>query len=436
MRRAALAVVAITAAPLFAGRSAFAAGYYVPDTGTTARARGGAFVAAANDPLAIVYNPGGLAEQRRPQLLLDVTVLRLNQTFERDGVPADATSGTTAKGNPPPQLVPAIVYTHPLGERWTAAIGFVAPAGPRTKFDENGPQRFTNSELYLEEATYGFALAAKVHPKVLLGMYGGALYQGVTQDFALTINGTPPPSEDPSNDIPARMEVKDPFTLSAGAGVKVYATEHLELGFSYRPEANIDAGGTLVTEDPAESKEDVHFKYNVPAIWRGGIRYARKTWDVEFDVFWEGWGAHEEELLVADDGNFAGTDEVATPRKFRDAWSFRLGGSAKPLAAFTFHGGAYFETGAVPTRTMDVGTYDTNKLGLCVGASWDLSKKLGVTISATRTLMQTVEVEDSEAKQQSPFTEDVVPADARSIIGNGTYSGYYEMAGVALLARF
>lgn len=435
MKRAA-SVLVLTAAPLFAGRSAFAAGYYVPDTGTVARARGGAYVAAANDPLAMAYNPAGLAEQRRPQLLLDMTVLRLDQTFERDGVPSDAQSGTKAKGNPPPQLVPAFIYTQPIGERWTAAVGLFAPAGPRTKFPKDGPQRFTNSELFLEEASYGFALSARVHPKASIGFFGGAMYQGVTQDFVLTRNFAAPPSEDPANDIHAHLEVKDPFTLTAGAGVKVYATESLELGFGYRPEANIDAGGVLETDDDAAPKDDVHFKYNVPAIWRTGARWVRPSWDLELDVFWEGWGSHEDELLVADDGNFAGTDEVSTPRKFRDAWSFRLGGSAKATKALVVHGGVYVETGAVPTRTMDVGTYDTNKAGLCVGASWDLTTHVMVTINGTHTIMQTVEVDDSQVKQQSPFTEDVVPADARSVIGNGTYSGSYDMAGLSLLMHF
>jgi long-chain fatty acid transport protein len=434
MRRAALLI--LTAAPLFAGRSAFAAGYYVPDTGTVARSRGGAFVVAANDPTAIVYNPAALSEQRRAQLLVDISVLRLNETFERAGMSGDAESGSTAKGNPPPQFVPALVYTHPFGDRWTGAVGLVAPASPRYKFPKDGPQRFTNSELYLTEATYGFALAVKAHPKVHLGIYGGALLAGVQQDFVLTLNSEAPPSEDPSLDLPAHMSVEDPFTLTAGVGVKAMPAENVEIGFSYRPEANIDAGGTLVTEEPQPAREDVHFKFNLPAIWRGGIRWVQPTWDVEMDVIWEGWGSHDEEILVADDGNFAGTSSVSTPRKFRDAWCVRVGGSVQATSSFQVHAGTYFETGAVPTRTMDAGTYDPAKLGLAAGASMDLSKKLALAVNITHTFMQTMDVEDSQRRQQSPFTEEVVPRDARAVIGNGRYSGSYEMAGISLLARF
>lgn len=43
----------------------------MPDNGTEALGRGGAFVAKASDPTAIQYNPAGLAEQRGTRLLLD-----------------------------------------------------------------------------------------------------------------------------------------------------------------------------------------------------------------------------------------------------------------------------------------------------------------------------------------------------------------------------
>lgn len=426
----------LTAAPLLAGRSAFAAGYYVPDTGNVARSRGGAFVAAANDPMAIVYNPGALAEQRRPQLLLDVTVLRMNERFERRDVPDDAESGSVAEGDPPPQLVPALVYTHPFGARWTGAVGMIAPAGPRYRFPEDGPQRFSNTERVFTEATYGFALAVKPHPKVSLGLYGGALFAGLEQDFVFTRNEVAPPSEGPSRDLRAHMQVKDPFTLTAGVGVKATPWQNVELGFSYRPEANIDAGGTLATTEPQPTREDVHFRFNLPAIWRGGVRWVQPAWDVEMDVVWEGWGSHDEELLVADDGNFAGTATVATPRKFRDAWCVRLGGSVQATPSLQVHGGGYFETGAVPTRTMEPGTYDPAKLGLAAGVSVDISKSLVLALNVTHTFLQPMDVTDSQVRQQSRFTEDIVPREARSVIGNGRYSGSYDMAGVSLLARF
>ena len=435
MKRVASLLI-LTAAPLFAGRSAFAAGYYVPDTGTVARSRGGAVVARGGDPLAIVYNPGALSELRRPQLLLDMSVLRLNAKFERTGLADDAESGSVAENEPPPQLVPAFVYVHPIGDRFTGAIGLVAPAGPRMKFHKGGPQRFSNNEFYLEVATYGFALAVRAHPMLSVGLYGGALYAAVTHDFTGTFNGEAPPSESPENDLPGRLEVKDPFTLTAGAGVKVHLSPELEMGFSYRPEANLDAGGTLVTKEPYPSKENVHFSFNLPAIWRGGIRYVQPAWDVEMDVFWEGWGSHKVETLEADDENFAGTSEEFVDRDFRDAWSFRVGSSVQAAKGVLVHGGAYFETGAVPARTMDVSTYDPAKAGIAAGVSLDLTRSLVLSLNVTHTFLQTIDVKDSQARQKSPFPEDIVPRDALAVVGNGTYSGSYDMAGLSILAHF
>ena len=62
------------------------------------------------------------------------------------------------------------------------------------------------------------------------------------------------------------------------------------------------------------------------------------AWDVEMDVVWEGWGSHEEEIVDADDGNFAGTSEEAAVRDFRDAWSFRLGSTVQAASLMLISG--------------------------------------------------------------------------------------------------
>ncbi|MBW2734022.1 MAG: hypothetical protein JRH20_16670, partial [Deltaproteobacteria bacterium] len=48
---------------------ATAGGYDYPDHGVTALGRAGAFVARADDPLALIYNPAGAARLKGTQLL-------------------------------------------------------------------------------------------------------------------------------------------------------------------------------------------------------------------------------------------------------------------------------------------------------------------------------------------------------------------------------
>ncbi|MGH7297601.1 MAG: hypothetical protein ACRELB_21870, partial [Polyangiaceae bacterium] len=79
----ALALGAI-AAPAAAG------GFEIPDNGTEALGRGGAFVAKADDPTAIDYNPAGLAGQRGTRVLLDGHVIGSSYAFQRFGTYPDS----------------------------------------------------------------------------------------------------------------------------------------------------------------------------------------------------------------------------------------------------------------------------------------------------------------------------------------------------------
>lgn len=62
-----------------------AGGFDVPDVGTEALGRGGAFVAKADSGLAFYYNVAGLARQRGTRLLLDVNLVFHNAQFTREG---------------------------------------------------------------------------------------------------------------------------------------------------------------------------------------------------------------------------------------------------------------------------------------------------------------------------------------------------------------
>ncbi len=57
----------------------------MPGNGSEALGRGAAFVAKADDPTAIEYNPAGLAVQRGTKLLLDGHLIMSSYGFQRYG---------------------------------------------------------------------------------------------------------------------------------------------------------------------------------------------------------------------------------------------------------------------------------------------------------------------------------------------------------------
>src|SRR5580693_2823141 len=85
-------LVCLALAALSLPRTALAGGFELPDNGTEALGRGGAFVAKADDPTAIMFNPAGLAEQRGTRALLDGHVVMSSYSFQRFGAYPDSPS--------------------------------------------------------------------------------------------------------------------------------------------------------------------------------------------------------------------------------------------------------------------------------------------------------------------------------------------------------
>src|SRR4051812_23763090 len=92
------ALVAVT-------RAVYAGGLELPDNGTEALGRGGAFTARADDATALQYNVAGLARQRGTRLLFDGNLALSSLDFQRDGAYPDSPSAATPWGGQPFPLV-------------------------------------------------------------------------------------------------------------------------------------------------------------------------------------------------------------------------------------------------------------------------------------------------------------------------------------------
>ncbi len=140
MRRIPATIIALSTLFLPA-RSAFAGGFEVPDNGTEALGRGGAFVAKADDGTAIEYNIAGFARQRGTRLTIDANLIFHDTAFTRSGFyPGDPSdSRTPYAGQPYPTVhdqsnlfpAPMGVVSTDLGgllKRWTLAFGVYGPS--------------------------------------------------------------------------------------------------------------------------------------------------------------------------------------------------------------------------------------------------------------------------------------------------------------------
>ena len=296
------AVVAMTLTPL----SARAGGFDIPDVGTEALGRGGAFVAKADSPLALYYNIAGLAQQRGTRLLIDSHIAFYDQAFTRFGnYPGDPKDPSTPwagkpyptvhdKGGPGP--IPFLGVTTDFGyfEKWTFGMGIYAPPGlgvhqygtrndvtvydpkdatktyttPRYEVDAPAspnaswtgannrapsPARYDIAETNLLILMPTFAAAYRVNKYLDVG----AAFQVVYAKFDLMNANLNPLGSDlchstpeyPVRDYPDCDSYGNIFTetttYSGVLSVLAHPADWIDVGLTYRPQINLDSTGHI-----------------------------------------------------------------------------------------------------------------------------------------------------------------------------------------------
>ena len=108
----------ITFVLIFTVSMAFSSGFSVYEHGAKATAMGGAFIAQANDPSAVFYNPAGITALKGTQFGLGITVIMPKFAFTG---PAPSTDNLDAEAMTFP--IPHLYVTHNFNEQWSAGFG-------------------------------------------------------------------------------------------------------------------------------------------------------------------------------------------------------------------------------------------------------------------------------------------------------------------------
>jgi long-subunit fatty acid transport protein len=387
MKRLVFSLAAILTAPALAS----AGGLFVPGYGSQAQPRAGAFVAKADDPSALYYNPAGRARQKGTSLHLGMNFIDFDQTYQRTGnyeMPEEgdtlpwtgdpyaevSDNSTPAVGVGGFQGIPLFGVATDLGGRiplpLVFGVGLIADHGfPEREYQEGylpddpdtapPPQRYDIIEQDVSAAFPSLAVAYAITDKIAVGGrfswgFGGSK---ATQYLWALRNYT----EDARTDGRFSADLKDNFVPAFGLGVHLRPTANIEVGANYNTEKKInfkgdgqailgpnvglgdmqdfiapetdfplcEGGGTI-----AALKTCVNF--DLPQNATVGARYVfrdpdgRERGDVEFDVQWEDWsGASDIEVIVDGKSGLTGLrlNPVQVRHGFKDTYSFRLGGA-------------------------------------------------------------------------------------------------------------
>jgi hypothetical protein len=264
---------------LFAPALAQAGGFEYLAAGTRSLGRGGAFIARADDPMALGYNPAALAFLPGYQLMLGSNLAFYDACVDRTGGYDDSRVsenyiyesqfGAPDSTNPDnwvndefprvcrsgyPGPSPQLVFTgHPLPELGFG-IGLLVPSGVgnATWGNEDG----TIGEDHDRPSPLRYALVSQnllqVHPTIGFGVspipeiaFGVSFQWGITTIDLVshsTISGGP---EDPGDDVRTQFNAIDPFVPVIVASIHAVPIDELDIVLQARISDSIGATGSV-----------------------------------------------------------------------------------------------------------------------------------------------------------------------------------------------
>jgi len=253
----------------------FGLGFRIPNLDAEATARGNAFVATADNPAAIGYNPAGISQLDGFYLQYGLHVISVNSEFRS---PTGEESETDFEVQP----VPALYGTYRSGDGpLTYGMGVYAPFGLGLEWPEENPFNTIAHEGRLVYITLNPVVSYQVLPSLSIGVGPTINYSRVKIRQALGLT--------PNDEFKFGGEDVD---FGFTAGIRWQPHEKWALGVSYRSQTSMDYRGTTWVDSIAPISGNAETKATVdyPQIIIGGISF-RPTpkWNIEANVDWTDW---------------------------------------------------------------------------------------------------------------------------------------------------
>lgn len=457
-----------------ASAHADAAGLYYSERGVRPLARGGAFVAGADDLGAISYNPAGLADTGTA-ILGDFSWVNVTSDFTRKSIVSDSqgnesiATSPTSHGTTPFIPIPTIAGSYALPNNLlTFAAGVYAPYAALLEYPKtvDGQPAGSRYSLVSLEGSLLAILGAYVAFKPIEQLRIGAGFEALAGSLQNTLffNASPKDRllsapESPQFDSEAKLKTKTIFSPAGHFGITVVPHKQLRIGAAFRTAFSVDVPADLnvvlpksVTFDNAKQDGSaVRVTTVLPAVFRAGIEYrVPDVARIEFAYVREQWNVHREIAIAPENLAFSGitgfpspfpVPAVAIPRQFKPSNSFRLGGEVTVLPyslgvpGVDLRAGVNYETSAIPDDYLTPLTADLRRftVGLGAGIHLDPSWRLDVLYAHVFSIEVDVDPKTAAVPAVNPVQGN--PTTVETING-GTYSNAGNIIGLGVTAKF
>ncbi len=372
------AALTTAAAAILLPVSSHALGIRLLDQNAEATARADAFVATADNPSAIYYNPAGITQLEGTRVLVGTYGIHLNSRadLESDGDPFDSVYDA--------QVVPQVFATwQPKNLPLTFGVGFYAPFGLALDWDDDVAFRTLARKGSLRYLTINPVVAWKINESL-------SVAGGVTVNYAKVAleQGVFAPGDK------FRFEGDD-VALGFNLGIRWQPHQMHAFGATYRSATRMEFQGhsELRTDDltvPFEVFPGFFVPVNVPGIDRREsartnfefpqsvtVGYSfRPTpdWNFEINVDWTDWDSLNTLVLKQ-----RRSGEVALPFNWESSFIYAFGVTRR-FGTYHVSAGYLFSENSVPNESFNPSVPDSDRHVFSVGFgrkleryTWDIA---------------------------------------------------------------
>jgi long-chain fatty acid transport protein len=360
--------------------SAFGAGFSIFEQGAKATGMAGAFVATADDPSAMFYNPAGIAQQRELTVLAGATFINFSNEFTGDPN-SEYTAGTTGQYDRHTFVPPNIYASLPIGNNLTVGVGVYSAWGLRTDWADPWVGRGISRDADLKTMS--------VQPTVAWQTTGGRFALGAGVEYrrarvflnanTLRLNPFTGRVIDVAN---TRLASDYGDEIGWNVGVLFKPSPRLRFGASYRTDMDIELEGdadiTQISSGNAQldaiiasqlpPDQPISTVMPFPAVAALGVAFSpTERVDVEFDVTHMTWSRFEA-LTVA----FQTTPAAGFTREqnWNDSSAYRLGTNIEATPNWDVRFGAVYDENPQPVESVSPLLPDSDRIGVTLGAGW------------------------------------------------------------------
>jgi long-chain fatty acid transport protein len=329
-----------------------------------ASARGEAFVATADNPSAIYYNPAGITQLESHNLRGGIYGIYLDQTFT-------ATNGNTFQAKDKFAAAPNLFYTFTLREpSLSFGLGLYAPYGGRVTWPEDTGFREAGIESELTHVRFNPVAAVKLTPGLSFGC-------GLAVDYSrISLKQGISPFYQPPNVHFGRFE-GDGWGVGYNVGLIWQPYKKVSVGGTFRSATTITMSGhSELEKTPGPvTRTNVPAEMTLPFPWNFaiGISY-RPTpkWNLEFDADYTDWGRFGTVILHQQGPLPFGVPQGDRPLvfKWQSSWMYSLGVTRYFDGGWHASAGYVFNEQSVPDATYTPLVPDMDRHFFSIGAGY------------------------------------------------------------------